>query len=137
LFRELPPFLSRQSTCHAFIVSCANPAFNSEELRYQLVTTKATLVVAHPASLEIALAATQAAGMSSSRIILFDAALTSGVATVHELVKEGLKADLAFKERRLKKGESKTKIAFLSFSSGTTGKPKVRNHLWLDALCFI
>jgi 4-coumarate--CoA ligase len=132
-FVSYTTFVPRQSTCHSFVDSCANPAFTPEELLYQLITTKANLVVAHPDSLEIALTATRAAGIPSSRVILFDAAPTPGVANVPELVKEGLKSDLAFKERQLKKGESKTKIAFLSFSSGTTGKPKVCNHLRSEA----
>lgn len=49
--------------------------------------------------------------------------------TVQHLIERGL-GELnangpAFIERRLAKGEAKTKVAFLSFSSGTTGKPKV------------
>ena len=31
----------------------------------------------------------------------------------------------SFEERKLEPGEAKTKLAFLNFSSGTTGKPKV------------
>lgn len=47
--------------------------------------------------------------------------------TVEELVQEGLSLPLppAFVEKRLTQGENQRKIAFLSFSSGTTGKPKV------------
>lgn len=50
--------------------------------------------------------------------------------TVQHLIERGI-GELnangpAFVERRLAKGEAKTKVAFLSFSSGTTGRPKVR-----------
>jgi len=65
------------------------------------------------------------AGIPSSSLVLFDAVPNSGIVTVDELIRQGLKCDAAFTERRLRKGEGKTKIAFLSFSSGTTGKPKV------------
>lgn len=54
----------------------------------------------------------------------------TGVVTVQELINRGsgeLNVDgPKFFERKLSKGEAKDKIAFFSFSSGTTGKPKVR-----------
>ena len=48
--------------------------------------------------------------------------------TVDSLIQEGLSlpGPPLFTERKLAKGENQKKIAFLSFSSGTTGKPKVR-----------
>jgi acyl-coenzyme A synthetase/AMP-(fatty) acid ligase len=45
---------------------------------------------------------------------------------VDDLIQNGLRSESNFVERKLQKGEAKTKVAFLSFSSGTTGKPKVR-----------
>ena len=49
--------------------------------------------------------------------------------TVQYLIERGLSdlniAGPKFVERHLKPGEGKTKLAFLSFSSGTTGNPKV------------
>ena len=45
--------------------------------------------------------------------------------SVSDLVAEGLSSSITYTERRLEVGEGKTKLAFLSFSSGTTGKPKV------------
>ena len=48
---------------------------------------------------------------------------------VHEFITYGLAHRPNFVERRLRPGEGRTKIAFLSFSSGTTGKPKVCNLL--------
>jgi len=44
--------------------------------------------------------------------------------TLGDLVAEGLSSEPHFIERRFASGEAKTKVAFLSFSSGTTGKPK-------------
>lgn len=46
-------------------------------------------------------------------------------ATVTRLIEASAKAKKTYTERKLKKGEGKTKLAFLSFSSGTTGLPKV------------
>jgi acyl-coenzyme A synthetase/AMP-(fatty) acid ligase len=77
----------------------------------------------HPASLEVALSAAEKAGMPQDRIILYEP-FHAGFVTVDDLIKEGLSRD-AFVERKLNKGEGKSKVAFLSFSSGTTGKPKV------------
>lgn len=42
-----------------------------------------------------------------------------------DLVEEGVGRKKCYTERRLAPGEARTKIAFLSFSSGTTGRPKV------------
>lgn len=45
--------------------------------------------------------------------------------SLDELVSEGLSSPASFEEIRLAPGEGKSKLAFLSFSSGTTGRPKV------------
>ena len=45
--------------------------------------------------------------------------------SVDDLVKLGSESERVFEERKLLPGEAKTKLAFLNFSSGTTGKPKV------------
>jgi len=76
----------------------------------------------------VGLEAARAAGLPSDRIIVLDAqadaSSTSLYPTISSLVDEGLAQQTTFVERRLKPGEGKTKLAFLSFSSGTTGKPK-------------
>lgn len=84
------------------------------------------LVIAHSASFDTALKAARTAGISDDRVILLDKPSTfSSQATVQDLIDVGLRRDPTFVERRLAPGEAKTKIAFLSFSSGTTGRPKV------------
>jgi 4-coumarate--CoA ligase len=110
----------------------ANPDFTSDELLYQLRETKASLMIVHPETLDTALSAAEAYGISPEHIVLFDGKSTSTHAssyhTVGDLVKQGLsKADptSSFVERILQPGEAKIKLAFLSFSSGTSGKPKV------------
>jgi 4-coumarate--CoA ligase len=116
------------------ISSGANPDFTSDELLYQLQQTKASLMVVHPEALNTALSAAQAYGFSPERIILFDGKSPSAYAANHRTVEDvanlGLsKPDSSFVERRLQPGEAKVKLAFLSFSSGTTGKPKVSTLL--------
>ena len=49
--------------------------------------------------------------------------------TVEERVAQGLEHTQRFVERRLQPEEGKRKLAFLSFSSGTTGRPKVRETI--------
>ncbi|KAG9118429.1 hypothetical protein FRC07_007067 [Ceratobasidium sp. 392] len=109
-------------------VSCANPGFTEDELVYQLEATKAKLLFVHPGSLKTAIGATKKVGLSPERIVLFkeakQAAKVPKFVDIDTLVQEGLKAPAHFKEKRLASGENKTKIAFYSFSSGTTGKPK-------------
>ncbi|KAG9042609.1 hypothetical protein FS837_010626 [Tulasnella sp. UAMH 9824] len=98
------------------IASCANPAYTESELP----------------CLQIGLAAARASGLSANRVVLMAPQSSSPTAsktvqpTVEELVQEGLSLPLppAFVEKRLTQGENQRKIAFLSFSSGTTGKPK-------------
>lgn len=103
------------------VVSCANPASNVSELLYQLKMVHASLIITHSSALHTALSAAQAAGLPSERVVTFD---ESSQITVDTLIQQGLRSEPNFVERRLRKGEAKTKVAFLSFSSGTTGKPK-------------
>lgn len=108
----------------------ANPDFTTNELLYQLQETKASVLIAHPDALPIAQEAARAAGLAPERIILFDVKGTpSHVLEQHETVSSllayGLRNKTQYTERKLAPGEGRTKLAFLSFSSGTTGRPKV------------
>ncbi|KAJ7134409.1 phenylacetyl-CoA ligase [Mycena epipterygia] len=107
------------------IVSPANPDFSAQELEFQLKATKATLLIIHPDALDASTAAAKAVGLPANRILVFDVpgASPSDFVAVDSLVKRGLHMK-AFSERKLKPGEGKTKLALLSFSSGTTGTPK-------------
>jgi acyl-coenzyme A synthetase/AMP-(fatty) acid ligase len=77
-------------------------------------------------SLRTAVAAARQAGIPDTRVVVFDDVPGSAHTSVEALIQEGLRMDQCFVERKLKPGEAKSKIAFLNFSSGTTGKPKVR-----------
>ncbi|KAG1879094.1 hypothetical protein F4604DRAFT_1579408 [Suillus subluteus] len=106
-------------------VSGANPLFTVDELVYQINTVKAAVIITHPDSLNVALASAHAAGVPADRVILFDIeGVTTQMVTVQVLVSQGLASVPNFTERKLAPGEGKTKVAFLNFSSGTTGRPK-------------
>ncbi|KAL1747511.1 hypothetical protein HDZ31DRAFT_31646 [Schizophyllum fasciatum] len=108
------------------IVTPANPAYTTDELVYQLETAKATAIVAHSDYLSTALDAARAASIPAERIARFANAASrpSPVRTIDELVTLGGSRPQGYQERKLRAGEGKTKVAFLSFSSGTTGRPK-------------
>jgi 4-coumarate--CoA ligase len=87
-----------------------------------LTATKAKVIVTHPVCLKIAKEAAKAAGMPSSAIVLIDSRGPKGYTTIDELVRFGSTERDSYEEIRLKPGEARTKLAFLCFSSGTTGK---------------
>ncbi|KAI0734780.1 amp dependent CoA ligase [Fomitopsis betulina] len=108
------------------ILTTSNPTFTVDELKYQLDLTKAKAIVVHPSNLLVALEAARAVGIPPEYIIVFDVpGLASGSqTTINEIIGEGMTKPLSFTERRLNPGEARTKLACLSMSSGTTGKPK-------------
>ncbi|KAI0275161.1 amp dependent CoA ligase [Gloeopeniophorella convolvens] len=110
------------------IVTAANPSYTAEELAYQITTATATSIIVHPDSLAVAAEAAKLAGVSFSRIVPLDSVhglKPNGVGPdLHELIAYGLSHGANFVERKLNPGEGRRKIAFLSFSSGTTGRPK-------------
>ncbi|EGO23638.1 hypothetical protein SERLADRAFT_416040 [Serpula lacrymans var. lacrymans S7.9] len=106
------------------IVSGANPMYTVEELLYQIETTKASIIITHPMSLDNALSAAKAAGVPQDRVLTFEDSPSKSLITVEQLILEGLAQEASFVERKLNPGEARTKVAFLNFSSGTTGKPK-------------
>ena len=118
--------------CHRLLAipSPANPSYTSSELLHQLELSKSTLIIAHSSTLKTALAASAQAGLTPDRIILVDPLPSSDLEsdyrypTVDELIQDGLVNKPSFVERHLNAGESRSKLSFLCFSSGTTGKPK-------------
>ncbi|KAF8623162.1 hypothetical protein AX15_006480 [Amanita polypyramis BW_CC] len=116
------------------IISGANPDFSPSELAHQITETKASILFVHysPDALDAVLKSAQITNISMDRMILFDAPHlhpTTGGATkfttVSNLVQLGIENwNKPSPERHLSPGEARTKLAYLSFSSGTTGKPK-------------
>ncbi|KAH7136888.1 hypothetical protein B0J13DRAFT_625510 [Dactylonectria estremocensis] len=104
------------------IVSPVNPAYTTKELAFQLQDSKAKVLVTQLAFLEVALAAAKIAGIPKERIVLVGDA------------KDETKNIMHFKELWLIQGDSRhkrtpitnprTDLAFLAYSSGTTGLPK-------------
>ncbi|KAF7303209.1 Phenylacetyl-CoA ligase [Mycena kentingensis (nom. inval.)] len=112
------------------IVTPANPAYTAPELVYQLETVKADLLVVHADFLSTALIAVRDAGLPEDRIFVIESAPYTGkLHTVAQLVRFGTSQPPSFVQYKLRPGEGKTKVAFYSFSSGTTGKPKVDHDL--------
>ena len=103
----------------------ANPTYTVEELVYQLRLIKARLLIVHPWGLHVALEAARICGIPGGHIILFDPVADSPYDNMQDLVKFGLGQVQQFTPLRLPRAGAKTKLAFLSFSSGTTGRPKV------------
>ncbi|KAH6916916.1 phenylacetyl-CoA ligase [Coprinopsis sp. MPI-PUGE-AT-0042] len=106
------------------IITPSNPSYTVSELEYTLTATKAKVIVTHPTCLKTAKEAAKAAGLPSSAIVLIDSRGPKGFTTTDELVRFGSTERDFYEEIRLKPGEARTKLAFLCFSSGTTGKPK-------------
>ncbi|KAJ7288508.1 hypothetical protein C8J57DRAFT_1430598 [Mycena rebaudengoi] len=102
------------------IVSPANPDFSRHELEFQLKATKAVLLIVHQDALDTAISAANAVGLPSNRILV----LESGSAIWVSIIPCVWSQWTPFPLRKLNAGEGKTKLAFLSFSSGTTGTPK-------------
>lgn len=81
------------------------------------------------------MAAAEKTGIPRTRIAVFDPPNNNNLPrdakkkvsfpTVGELIHAGLASPPAFEERRLATGEAARRPAFLCFSSGTTGRPKV------------
>ncbi|KZT65405.1 acetyl-CoA synthetase-like protein [Daedalea quercina L-15889] len=123
------------------IVAMTNPSMTAPELAYQLKIARPRLLMAHIDNLPNALEGARMIGLSRSRIIVFDAHKSSGrlsdeVRSIEEVVESGLTRK-KYPECRLKKGEAKTKIAVLCYSSGTTGKPKAVAVSHYNLICNI
>ena len=89
-----------------------------------------SVIITDPKSLDTTLSAAQSYVLSAESIILFDGKSPSIWALDHHTIEYVVNhqgfgmTDSTFVERLLPR-EAKTKLAFLNFSSGTMGKPKV------------
>ena len=81
--------------------------------------------MAHPTCFIVARAAGQKVGLTDDFFILLEKSnmpLSYSTSTIEQLIMFGSSESQTFKPLLLKAGEAKTTLAFLSFSSGTTGK---------------
>ena len=102
--------------CAYTVVSPANPAYKEEELMHQLVDSKAQAIITVPELLDVALAAAKRANIPPARIILFKNAARGH----HQFT--SLYSDRFAESTRGKL--SPNDLAFLAYSSGTTGNAK-------------
>ncbi|KAJ7756755.1 phenylacetyl-CoA ligase [Mycena maculata] len=111
-------------------VSPCNPTFTASELGHQLRQTKPALIIAHANVLNTAVEGARAFGLASERVVVLtdddnaDAKYPNHL-TVQDLISQGLSVPYSSLTRKLRSGEGRKKIAFLSPSSGTTGLPKI------------
>jgi acyl-coenzyme A synthetase/AMP-(fatty) acid ligase len=122
LSSRTPPHHSTLASFHSPARRPANPAYTADELKYQLETTKAKLIITHPVCLQTA------SSVANVPIVVLDSPsgkLPYGAVSMDQLVSFGGSRAENYTPVHLEPGEAKKTLAFLSFSSGTTGKPKV------------
>ncbi|KAI9474120.1 MAG: hypothetical protein EXX96DRAFT_529259 [Benjaminiella poitrasii] len=100
--------------------SPANPNYNVEELSYQLEMTRAKVLICHKENIKNALVAANRAGIPETRIFVFGDENVDGIASFEKT----LLRDRRAVPKMLTHEEAKDKVAYLCFSSGTTGKSK-------------
>ncbi|CAH7690783.1 hypothetical protein BY996DRAFT_4589496 [Phakopsora pachyrhizi] len=126
------------------IVSGANPSYTVQELSYQLTSLAKHFTIAglvtNPESLRVASKAASSIGLGLDKILLMSSQLSSSrglssaldfekgtkLKTIDEIIgrNNSLRLEPINFNQKLRPGENKRKVAFLSFSSGTTGLPK-------------
>ncbi|CDO68622.1 hypothetical protein BN946_scf184996.g53 [Trametes cinnabarina] len=116
------------------IVAALSASLTADEVAYQLTVARPSLLVAHLETLPAALEAAKAVNLPASRIVVLDGHKSKTklpYKSVEDLINE--KTLPPYKEFTFSKpGEARTKIAFLCFSSGTTGKPKASPNVSLS-----
>lgn len=98
----------------------ANPNYNVEELSYQLEQTKAKVMICHEENLETALTAAARTGIQKKNIFIFGDKAVNGVQPFQTALirdREAVPEDITHEQ-------AKEKVAYLCFSSGTTGRSK-------------
>lgn len=135
--------------CHKLgaVVSCANPSYEPSELAYQLDASKATIMIVGQENVQSGVEGAEKAGIRRDHVVVMQTPSTcqkegalsaagqkrlkDGAWTLEGLAVEGKKsaakrgkASLDEGRHVLQSGEARSKLAFLSFSSGTTGLPK-------------
>ncbi|GAA6060060.1 hypothetical protein JCM10212_003021 [Sporobolomyces blumeae] len=119
--------------CAGVVFSGANAAYLPAEFAHQVEDSGAQLLLVHPALLPVALAATESLGWSKERqtrqIILSVRKDEAGGADERFLTLDALISDKLLEPHRI--ATPKETVAYLGYSSGTSGKAKgVRTSAW-------
>ncbi|KAL9550127.1 hypothetical protein MBANPS3_004867 [Mucor bainieri] len=98
----------------------ANPNYNVDELSYQLEMSRAKVIICHEENVKTALKAADRVGISSKNVFVFGDSSIHGTQPFQTALlgsRRAVPEVLTYKE-------AKDKVAYLCFSSGTTGKSK-------------
>ncbi|KKY17420.1 putative 4-coumarateligase 2 [Phaeomoniella chlamydospora] len=108
------------------VMSGASPAYTADEMAYALKVSQAKFLMTVPGSMEVAAVAAEQAGLAKENIFLLEGEM-SGYTNIKQLISAGEECGETgqIPPFRIPAGETnRDVVAFLSFSSGTTGLPK-------------
>lgn len=103
------------------IVSPANPGYTAAELAYQLKDSGARVLVTHLSALSVARQACAQVGIPESHIILLGAPRDPSRQFKHWTLIRNIEGTARYRTPKI---APKDDLAFLVYSSGTTGRPK-------------
>ena len=103
------------------VVSPANPSYNVDELAFQLKDSGAKALVTQPAQLKTAIEAAARTGIPEDRIILVGDERDASGRYKHFASIRNVAGTARFRKAKI---DPKNDLAFLVYSSGTTGRPK-------------
>ncbi|RIB06824.1 hypothetical protein C2G38_2135536 [Gigaspora rosea] len=100
-------------------VTAANPKCTASEFAFQLIDSGASVIIVHPEYLNNAIKAAKEARIPESRILLLGKSEVRGFRHHRSLICDREAEPVSYSQE-----EARTTVAFLCYSSGTTGKQK-------------